>query len=262
MDRLSAAEARSQAQAQASPNAGLLTQWGEWDDEIDLEGFDPFALDNAHAIAPDRDEEVDDDDARERDAQALKIDAEWEDERQEIAQEIMRQNLRALILRDRPVKEVDDATTWLYVPGIADKAGRTYDLLCRALGANPDVVRAYAMYSMWRAGIVGSGALHPSAVDLPEIFSGEIKIKMRAIAPMAIAEAMWHWPGITASTLWSASGIEREEGVRWLMALEAEGYAAASFGRWYFVGRNPSIMTVAQRRKFSYARSVAGSEVE
>lgn len=225
------------------------------DDDLDLDSFDPFSLDvpEASADAPEESEED------EKINAALSLDAGWDDERQEVVAQIVKANILPLFRQNSSPERMKGCVNWLYVPGIKDQNGRDYATCCTALGVRQLMVRAYAMYAMWNAG-TSPGPLSPAAVDMPETLQSEIKLRTRSIDAISLAETMWSWPGISIRDAWEISGVDPADGKKWLSFLEAEGYVAAKLGRWYFVSRNPGIMDVAARRRFSYALSIVGDD--
>lgn len=171
----------------------------------------------------------------------------------------LKQHIRDACNINTKTPERMKALEWIFVPSTRDKSGIEFELTCRALGARPLVMRARTMHQLWQASIMLSEALPLLAAIPPQSLMSEIDARIGPGAPGQIAREIWYWPSIPVEVLRSRfMDIEDRKYHAALASLDALGYTAISFGRVYFISRNPGILTLGGRNRFQFASSLTG----
>lgn len=157
-----------------------------------------------------------------------------------------------------------DALEWVFVPTTPDNDQIDFDTACLALCARPVVVRARVAHKLWEAGIILGRPLPFLAALPPSSVVSEIELmlggKNRAgTVHGEIARAIWAWPSIHSEELRAQfSELGHDIYVGALNDLLGEGYVGVNAARFYFISRNPAMLTPAQRAHWQFATSILG----
>jgi hypothetical protein len=151
------------------------------------------------------------------------------------------------------------AIDWIFVPSTRDSDSLEFEPVCRALGARPMIVRARVMHQFWKANIMLNEPLPFLASIPPPPLMSEVSSLVGPGLPLEMAREIWYWPSIPGEVLRAKfSEVASLAYQAALASLEANGYIAMAFGRIYFISRNPTIMDVRVRNRFTFAGSIYG----
>lgn len=151
------------------------------------------------------------------------------------------------------------AAEWIFVPNEEDAAGHSFELICRALGARPGVLRARTIYQLWNAGITLPEPLPFLSATPPVSLMSEVSALVGSTVPEKMARESWFWPSIPATELRSKmANVNSKTYTACMEAMIAHGYIGISASRVYFICRNPSLLTSRERNRFSFSASIYG----
>lgn len=137
-------------------------------------------------------------------------------------------------------------------PNIHD-AEPPFELICRALGCRPDVLRFRIQLEWWRNWATMDQPF-PFTVRLPYLIANDIRY-FYGQQGMYVAISAYRHPSITTEGLidaaselsgFKSSATQRQEIVDIIRDMEARRMLSAQGNNWYLTGRNPLLLTPEQ----------------
>lgn len=150
------------------------------------------------------------------------------------------------------------ALRWIFESMTEDREGTNFRMACQALGARHIVLQTRLQYQLYRAGVPLPEPLNILSDSLPETVAGEVLLHGSMVG-LDLAREVWRWPGIRADLLRERmTDLSIEQFQAKTRALEDSGHLGLKHGCWFFISRNPDIISSQGRRRFSWARSFFG----
>lgn len=151
------------------------------------------------------------------------------------------------------------ALEWIFVPNQEDSKGHSFNLICRALGARAGILRARTTYQLWNAGIALASPLPFLSAAPPISLMSEVSALLGSSLAEKMARETWFWPSIPATELRAnIAPANSQSYTSCLDAMISHGYIGIAASRVYFICRNPSLLSVRERNRFSFSASIYG----
>ena len=175
---------------------------------------------------------------------------------------VLKDNVRAASNVNSSLAVRKKAAEWIFVSHQPNSKGVMFADTCRALGARRTVLQARVQYQLYAAGVPYPEPLPFLCDPLSETLCAEILYQHGEDA-MNLAKFLWKWPGIRADILATEAesrlGLTPERTLAMMTRLEDSGHAALKHGFWFFISRNPAMISVAGRRTFQWSKSFVGA---
>lgn len=180
------------------------------------------------------------------------------DENEKIAIWHLRRHIRDFCNKNVKSRVRKEAINWLFVPNHKDHNDLTFSLCCEALSSRETYLRLRAIYQLYLTGVILRKPLPFLTVGSPAQLDAEIRYTLGfelAETASSITHILWKFPSLRVDRV--ASVFNQDLFKKTLDQLVKHGYVGmVTGGHLYFIGRNPKILRLAERRAFSWAREI------
>lgn len=151
---------------------------------------------------------------------------------------LLRDNVRACYLSNPGERDREFALRWVFEGD--DSTPFSFDLCCRVLSTDPQVLRTRLQYEFYLRWKVATHAFNEYAAPLPERLYSHAWFAAGSDGAL-ITALVWSWPGIDADTLSARMGkqkpIEPSRFMGLLERLDEQGVLQSHGDNWYATGR-------------------------